>query len=58
MWAYYNRAAVLSGGPTSAQFTAASFPQRAMTFPDVSDSRHAVAVIGAGGSNSGDSHES
>jgi len=45
-------------GTFSAQFTAASCPKRATTFPDVSESRHAITVIGAGGSHSEDSHES
>jgi len=40
------------------QFPAPSCPKRATTFPDVSESRHAVAVLEAGGSHSEDSHQS
>jgi len=55
---YSTRAALSSRGPTSAQFTAPSCPKRATTYPDVSASRHAVAVIGAGGSHNENSHQS
>jgi len=56
--AYSTRPAGISEGGTSAQFTAASCPKRSTTFPDVSESRHAVAVPGEGGSHSEDSHQS
>jgi len=49
-------AAVISEGPTSAQFTAAFCVKKATTFPDLSYARHTVAVTGAGGSNSEESH--
>jgi len=56
MRAYLTIAAVISQGPTSDQLTDGPYPNKAKTCPDVSESRHSVAVTGVGGVNDADNH--
>jgi len=51
-------AAVTSRVPTAAQLTDGSYPNKATTCPDVSESRHSVAITGIGGVHNADNHQS
>jgi len=58
MRAYSTIAAVISQGPTSDQLMDGSYPNKATTCPDISESRHSVVVTGVGGVHDADSHQS
>jgi len=58
MRAYSTIAAVISQGPTSDQLMEGSYPNKATTCRDVSDSRHSVAVTGVGGVQDADNYQS
>jgi len=52
----WTMAAVTSRGPTAAQLTDGSYTNKATTWPDVSESRHSVAVARVGGVHDADNH--
>jgi len=58
MRAYLTGAAVTSRCLTAAQLTDGSYPIKATTCPDVSESRHSVAVTGVGGVHDAHRHQS
>jgi len=58
MRAYSTIAAVISQGPTSDQLMDGSYPNKATTCPDVSESRHSVAVTGVEGVHDADNDQS
>ena len=56
MRAYSTMAAVTSRGPVAAQLMDGSYPNKATTCRDVSESRQPVAVTGVGGIHDADNH--